>query len=120
MSRKLALFYGFNFKGDVSKSRIDVESKTKFALLEARLDVLLVRAQFCQTLASAKQLVRHGKVCVDGQKITISSYLVSPGQYVSLQPKLIRTSQKPPSHLEINLKTCSFVVLYEPKRIIFA
>lgn len=106
MSRKLGSF-----------SRLNVK--------EMSIHMLLVRAQFCQTLASAKQLIRHGKVRINGQKVTFSKLLVLPGQCVSLSsqsdlPISSRATQIPPSHIEINWKTCSFVVLYEPKRVVFA
>ena len=53
-------------------------------ILESRLDNVLYRLGFCPNRRSARQLVVHGKVLVDGQKVTIPSYQVGVGQVVSL------------------------------------
>ena len=54
-------------------------------LLETRLDNLVYRLGFATTRAQARQLVNHGHVEVDGKKLDIPSYLVKPGQTISLK-----------------------------------
>ena len=54
-------------------------------LLETRLDNLVYRLGFATTRAQARQLVNHGHVVVDGKKLDIPSYLVKPGQTISLK-----------------------------------
>ena len=46
-------------------------------LLERRLDTVIYRAKFAITVFSARQLINHGHVKVNGKKVNISSYLVS-------------------------------------------
>src|SRR3989338_8235531 len=56
-------------------------------LLESRLDTVVYRSGFAPTLAAARQLVNHGHVTVDNQKIDIASYRVKIGQVVGLSGK---------------------------------
>lgn len=52
--------------------------------LESRLDNLVYRMGFAVTRAQARQLVSHGKVLVDGRRVTVPSYLARPGQRVEM------------------------------------
>lgn len=56
-------------------------------LLESRLDNLVYRAGFASTRSQARQLVSHGHVRVDGNKVDIPSFSVKPGQIISLSEK---------------------------------
>jgi small subunit ribosomal protein S4 len=56
-------------------------------LLERRLDAVIYRAKFVPTVYSARQVVSHGHVRVNGQRVTVSSYLVKEGDTVELGPK---------------------------------
>ncbi len=56
-------------------------------LLERRLDAVVFRAKFAPTPFSARQLVSHGHVTVNGKRITIPSYLVREGNTIELKPK---------------------------------
>ena len=53
-------------------------------LLERRLDNLVYRLGLAPSRAAGRQLVRHGHVRVNGRKVDIPSYLVRPGQEISL------------------------------------
>lgn len=53
-------------------------------LLERRLDNVVYRLGFAATRPAARQLVSHGHVLVDGQKVTIPSYRVKEGEVVTL------------------------------------
>lgn len=55
------------------------------ALLETRLDNLVYRLGFANTRRQARQLVNHGHVTVDGSRVDIPSYLVTPGQVIGLK-----------------------------------
>jgi len=57
-------------------------------LLERRLDNLVYRLGFAPSRAAARQLIRHGHVRVNGRKVDIPSYLVKPGQEISLVEKM--------------------------------
>ncbi len=56
-------------------------------LLEARLDNLVYRAGYAKTRRQARQLVNHGHFQVDGKKVDIPSYRVTPGQVISLRDR---------------------------------
>ena len=53
-------------------------------ILERRLDNVVYRLGLARTRPQARQFVNHGHVRVDGHRVTIPSYLVVPGQVVSL------------------------------------
>ena len=55
-------------------------------LLELRLDNVLVRLGFAATRAQARQFVVHGHVDVNGRRVDIPSFRVSPGDVVALRP----------------------------------
>ena len=55
--------------------------------LERRLDNVLYRIGFAPTRASARQLVSHGHVMIDGAKVDVPSFLVSQGDVVTLKSK---------------------------------
>lgn len=54
-------------------------------LLESRLDNLVYRLGFAATRKQARQLVAHGHITVNGKKLDIPSYLVKPGETISLK-----------------------------------
>lgn len=56
-------------------------------LLERRLDNVVYRMGFARTRLMSRQLVNHGHVLVDGKRVDIASFLVKPGQVVSLSEK---------------------------------
>jgi len=58
------------------------------ALLERRLDNVVYRLGFARTRPQARQFVNHGHVLVDGRRVNIPSYLVQPGQMVSLDTSI--------------------------------
>jgi len=58
-------------------------------LLETRLDNVAYRAGFGCTRMQARQLVNHGHLEVNGQRVNIPSYRVRPGDLVS-----VRNTQK--------------------------
>jgi small subunit ribosomal protein S4 len=54
-------------------------------LLESRLDNIVYRMNLSRTRRGARQLVNHGHILVDGQKVDIPSYSVKPGQVISVK-----------------------------------
>ena len=53
-------------------------------LLERRLDNVVYRLGFAASRNAARQLVQYGNVLVDGRKVNIPSYLVRPGQEITV------------------------------------
>ena len=56
-------------------------------LLESRLDNLVYRLGLATTRRQARQLVNHGHIQVDGKRVDIPSYQVTPGQTIGVQEK---------------------------------
>lgn len=56
-------------------------------MLECRLDNVVFRLGIGASRAQARQFVMHGHVLVDGRKMDIPSYQVSPGEVISLKEK---------------------------------
>lgn len=56
-------------------------------LLESRLDNVVYRMGFASTRAEARQLVSHGAIAVNGNRVNISSASVKPGDVVSIREK---------------------------------
>lgn len=54
-------------------------------LLERRLDNVVYRMGFGSTRAEARQLVSHRAILVNGKIVNIPSYLVAPGDVVSVK-----------------------------------
>ena len=53
--------------------------------LESRLDNVVYRMNIARTRRAARQLVNHGHILVDGQKVDIPSFLVKPGAVISVK-----------------------------------
>lgn len=56
-------------------------------MLEQRLDNVVYRMGFGATRAEARQLVNHGAIQVNGQRVTIPSFQVQPGYVVAVREK---------------------------------
>jgi len=54
-------------------------------LLERRLDNAVYRFGFANSRAQARQIVRHNHFLVNGKKVNIPSYLLRPGDVVSVR-----------------------------------
>ncbi|WIY83220.1 30S ribosomal protein S4 [Propionimicrobium sp. PCR01-08-3] len=62
---------------------------TLLQILESRLDNVVYRAGFASTRRQARQMVSHGHLLVNGKRVTIPSYRVSPLDIVDVAPKSI-------------------------------
>jgi small subunit ribosomal protein S4 len=66
-------------KGDTGENLI--------GLLERRLDAVIYRARFSTTIFSARQLINHGHVKVNGKKVNIGSYMVNEEDTIEIRDK---------------------------------
>jgi len=64
-----------------------VTGETLLQLLERRLDNVVFRLGFASSRAEGRQLVRHGHFRVNGRKVDIPSYLIRPGDTVSVRER---------------------------------
>ncbi len=62
-------------------------------ILESRLDNVIYRMALANTRREARQIVSHGHVLVNGKKVDIPSYLVKPGDVVTLKEKFKNTDK---------------------------
>ena len=67
--------------------RKGVTGQMLLQMLERRLDSVVYRLGFGASRNQARQLVRHGHIRVNGQKVTIPSYLLKPGDEVAVRQK---------------------------------
>ena len=90
--QKLRFMYGLSekqFKNLFQKaSKLPgIAGENFMILLESRLDNLVYRLGFANSRAGARQLVSHGHITVNGKKVDIPSYLVSPGDVIGLRER---------------------------------
>ena len=90
--QRLRAYYGVlekQFLGYVREAKKS-HDQTGYALiriLESRLDNLVYRLGFASSIRQARQMVVHGHIRVNGQKIDIPSYRVNIGDEISLKEK---------------------------------
>ncbi|NQV17862.1 MAG: 30S ribosomal protein S4 [Armatimonadetes bacterium] len=73
------------FKMAAKKSGITGENLLQF--LECRLDNIIYRMGFAPSRKSARQIVRHGHILVNGRKVNIPSFLVRSDDEISIKEK---------------------------------
>jgi small subunit ribosomal protein S4 len=56
-------------------------------MLECRLDNMVYRLKFANTIFAAHQLVSHGHILVNGKKVDRRSFQVEPGMVISVKEK---------------------------------
>ncbi len=64
-----------------------VTGENLLRLLESRLDNTIYRLGFAQSRKQARQLVRHRHFTVNGRLVDIPSYLLRPGDIISVKDK---------------------------------
>ena len=90
--QKVRFMYGLTEKqfrktfNEASKME-GIHGENFLKLLESRLDNVVYRMGMAATRRAARQLVNHGHILVDGNKVDIPSYRLKPGQEVSLKDK---------------------------------
>jgi small subunit ribosomal protein S4 len=61
-------------------------------ILESRLDNVVYRAGLARTRRAARPLVSHGHFLVNGHKVDIPSYRVTPLDIIDVRPKSLETT----------------------------
>ena len=99
-------------------------------LLEMRLDSLVLRSGFARTMAQARQLVVHGHMLVNGEKVDRPSFRVKPGQLIHVREKSegtepfqvaaagghADTQHKVPDYLSVEIDKLRSTLVRRPKR----
>ena len=90
--QRLRAYYGVmekqfaNYFEKASKSK-ELTGHALINLLECRLDNLVYRLGFANSIRQARQMVVHGHILVNGKKVDIPSFNVSIGDEIKLREK---------------------------------
>jgi len=99
-----------------AKRRTGSTGENLLQIIETRLDNVVFRLGFAKTIASARQLVNHGHISVNGRRVTIPSFLCSVNDTIEVREKSRNfiqksitdvTTQAVPIHLDSNLDKLS-------------
>ena len=87
--QKVREMYGVNERQfqrlyKIAKGTKGVTGYNFLKLLESRADNLVYRMGLARTRRAARQLVNHGHITVNGQKMDIPSYICKPGDVIAL------------------------------------
>ncbi|HYH09485.1 MAG TPA: 30S ribosomal protein S4 [Thermoanaerobaculia bacterium] len=129
--QKLKAFYGVaerqmrRYVAEASR-RTGPTGTNLLQLLEQRLDAVVYRLNFAPSIWAARQLVGHGHILVDGQRVDIPSYSVRPGQVIGISERMKRSRQMavwaerggiiPPAYLELDRNQMTGRLLRPPER----
>jgi len=93
--------------------------------LERRLDTVAYRAKFATTVFSARQLINHGHIKVNGKKVNIPSYLVKAEDTIEIKDKskdivaivgaLISKEREVPDYIQMDEKNKKATLIRIPK-----
>ena len=93
--------------------------------LERRLDTVAYRAKFATTVFSARQLINHGHIKVNGKKVNIPSYLVKAEDTIEIKDKskdivtivgaLISKEREVPDYIQMDEKNKKAILIRIPK-----
>ncbi len=88
--QKTKSFYGVGEKQfrkyfDMASKQKGITGERLLQILESRLDNVVYRLGYGSSRPQARQLVNHGHFNVNGKKVDIASYLVKPGDIISVR-----------------------------------
>ena len=93
--------------------------------LERRLDTVIYRAKFAITVFSARQLINHGHIRVNGKKVNIPSYLVKAEDIIEIRDKskeltmiagaLVSKEREVPDYIKMDEKNKKATFIRVPK-----
>ena len=100
-------------------------SENLVAFLESRLDTVIYRAKFAITVFSARQLINHGHIKVNGKKVSIPSYMVKAEDSIEVKEKskeianitgaLISKEREVPEYIQMDEKNKKAKLIRIPK-----
>ena len=88
--QKTKSFYGVGEKQfrkyfEMASNKKGITGENLLQILESRLDNVVYKLGYGSSRAQARQLVNHGHFDVNGKKVDIASYLVKPGDVISVR-----------------------------------
>ena len=90
--QKVKRIYGLQEKQfrnlfEVAAQEPGITGANLIVALESRLDNIVFRFGFAQSRSAARQLIRHRHVEVNGRIVDVPSFVVKPGQQLSMKAK---------------------------------
>ena len=100
-------------------------SENLIGFLERRLDTVAYRAKFATTVFSARQLINHGHIKINGKKVNIPSYLVKAEDSIEIKDKskdivaivgaLMNKEREVPDYIQVDEKNKKATLTRIPK-----
>ena len=87
---------------EMASNKKGVTGENLLQILESRLDNVVYRLGFGTSRAQARQFVNHAQFEVNGKRVDIPSYLVKPGDVIS-----VKESKKDNSTIKVNVEESS-------------
>ena len=129
--QKMKFYYGNmnerQFRNVYRKARQKKGNTTEnlVGFLERRLDTVAYRAKFATTVFSARQLINHGHIKVNGKKVNIPSYLVKAEDTIEIKAKskdnvtivgaLVSKEREIPDYIQMDEKNKKATLIRIPK-----
>ncbi|MER3416819.1 MAG: 30S ribosomal protein S4 [Gemmataceae bacterium] len=90
--QKLKRFYGLSEKQfrrlfEIASRSPENTGEVLLSLMERRLDNVVHRLGFMVSRRAARQFIAHGHVLVNGRRVDIPSYLVKPGDVITVKKR---------------------------------
>ena len=90
--QKVKFMYGlterqFRILFDKASKMKGIHGENFLFLLESRLDNVVYRMGLANTRRASRQIVNHGHILVNGNKVDIPSYQVKPGDVIKVKEK---------------------------------
>jgi small subunit ribosomal protein S4 len=110
---------------ETANRRQGVTGEELLKILETRLDALVLRLGFAQTVRQARQIVSHGHVTLDGKAVDIPSIQVKPGQEIAATAsarnflairEALEVTPDPPVYLERDKNAVTGRLIRMPER----
>ncbi len=128
--QKVRILYGLNEKQfrrtfERASKMKGIAGENLLVLLESRLDNMVYRLGMARTRRSARQIVNHGHILVNGKKVDIPSYTTKVGDVISVKensknhPAIIDSLEQNrtvPAFLEMDKKNLTGKYLRTPER----
>ena len=122
-NKQLEYILNFSKKNEIYKNN-------PLLFLEHRLDIIIHRLNWVNSVAQAKQFIQHGNILVNGVKVTHRKFLIQPGDIIQVKlssiPQVVKNLNNTlddclkygvldaPNYFEVNYNVMSAIMLYTP------
>ncbi|HOO97244.1 MAG TPA: 30S ribosomal protein S4 [Caldisericia bacterium] len=112
-----------NYFFEAKKQREIPTGDKLMELVERRLDNVIFRASLAPSRTSARQIVTHAHIKVNGRRLDVPSYIVKPGDVIEVKQKsrnhnlineAVKSPVTPPSWMSMDQKNYKIEILRAP------